>query len=80
MATPCDGASTGGGYTLRLPAGTSHLSGAQALALARTRHNDCSPGETDLVRARRQQKLFSAMEHRLLSIGRGEPGYMEDRR
>jgi LCP family protein required for cell wall assembly len=58
-----------GGYTLRLKAGTTHLDGAQALALARTRHNDCRPGETDLVRARRQQKLFAAMEHRLLSPG-----------
>ncbi len=58
-----------GGYTLRLPAGTHHINGAQALALARTRHNDCNPGETDLVRARRQQKIFSAMEHRLLSPG-----------
>jgi LCP family protein required for cell wall assembly len=58
-----------GGYTLRLRAGTTRIGGAQALALARTRHNDCSPGETDLVRARRQQKLFSAMEHRLFSPG-----------
>ncbi len=58
-----------GGYTLRLKAGTTHLNGKQALALARTRHNSCSPAETDLVRARRQQKLFSAMEHRLLSPG-----------
>jgi LCP family protein required for cell wall assembly len=58
-----------GGYTLRLKAGTTHLDGKQALALARTRHNACSPAETDLVRARRQQKLFSAMEHRLLSPG-----------
>ncbi|MGI8801141.1 MAG: LCP family protein [Solirubrobacteraceae bacterium] len=58
-----------GGYTLRLRPGTSHLDGAQALALARTRHNDCSPGESDLIRARRQQKLFSAMEHRVLTPG-----------
>ncbi|MEA2298992.1 MAG: hypothetical protein QOF77_1928 [Solirubrobacteraceae bacterium] len=58
-----------GGYTLRLRAGTTHVNGAQALALARTRHNDCNPGESDLVRARRQQKLFSAMEHRLVSPG-----------
>jgi LCP family protein required for cell wall assembly len=58
-----------GGYTLRLKAGTTHLNGKQALALARTRHNDCAPSETDLVRARRQQKLFSAMEHRMLSPG-----------
>ncbi|MEA2356482.1 MAG: hypothetical protein QOD61_2611, partial [Solirubrobacteraceae bacterium] len=56
-----------GGYTLRLRPGTTHLDGKQALALARTRHNDCNPGESDLIRARRQQKIFSAMEHRLLS-------------
>ena len=28
-----------GGYTLRLPAGKSHIDGKQALALARTRKN-----------------------------------------
>jgi LCP family protein required for cell wall assembly len=56
-----------GGYTLRLRPGTSHLNGKQALALARTRHNDCHPGESDLTRARRQQVLFAAMKSRLLS-------------
>ncbi len=64
-----NGGARNGGSTLRLRAGTSHLDGKQALILARTRHNDCSPGESDLVRARRQQKLFSAMEHRLVSPG-----------
>jgi LCP family protein required for cell wall assembly len=56
-----------GGYTLRLKAGTTHLDGAQALALARTRENECNPAETDLTRARRQQKLFTSIEHRLIS-------------
>jgi LCP family protein required for cell wall assembly len=56
-----------GGFTLRLKRGTSHLNGKQALALARTRHNDCNRREGDLSRARRQQKLFSAMKSRLLS-------------
>jgi LCP family protein required for cell wall assembly len=56
-----------GGYTLRLPAGTSHIDGRQALALSRTRHNDCNPRENDLTRARRQQKLVSAMKSRVLS-------------
>ena len=36
-----------------LPAGTHHLDGAQALALARTRKNTCRPGEDDLDRAKR---------------------------
>jgi LCP family protein required for cell wall assembly len=56
-----------GGYTLRLPAGKSHINGKQALALARTRKNACNKNEDDLTRARRQQKVISAMKRRLLS-------------
>jgi LCP family protein required for cell wall assembly len=56
-----------GGYTLRLKRGTTHLNGKQALALARTRKNDCNKRENDLTRARRQQKLVAAMKGRLLS-------------
>jgi LCP family protein required for cell wall assembly len=56
-----------GGYTLRLRAGKTHIDGKQALALARTRHNDCNRHEDDLTRARRQQKVISAMKRRLLS-------------
>jgi LCP family protein required for cell wall assembly len=56
-----------GGYTLRLKKGTTHIDGKQALALARTRHNDCNRNESDLTRARRQQKILSAMKSRLIS-------------
>jgi LCP family protein required for cell wall assembly len=56
-----------GGITLRLHHGTNHLNGKQALALARTRHNECNPRENDLTRARRQQKIFSAMKSKLTS-------------
>jgi LCP family protein required for cell wall assembly len=56
-----------GGYTLRLKRGTTHIDGQQALALARTRHNLCNANESDLTRARRQQKILSAMKSRLLS-------------
>jgi LCP family protein required for cell wall assembly len=56
-----------GGYTLRLKKGKTHIDGKQALALARTRHNDCAKNESDLTRARRQQKILSAMKSRLLS-------------
>jgi LCP family protein required for cell wall assembly len=56
-----------GGYTLRLKKGKTHINGKQALALARTRHNDCNKRESDLTRARRQQKILSAMKSRLLS-------------
>ena len=56
-----------GGFTLRLKSGKNHLNGRQALALARTRKNECNPRENDLTRARRQQKILGAMKARLLS-------------
>jgi LCP family protein required for cell wall assembly len=56
-----------GGQTLKLSAGTHHLSGEQALVLARTRHNQCNPAEDDLTRARRQQQILSGMKDALLS-------------
>jgi anionic cell wall polymer biosynthesis LytR-Cps2A-Psr (LCP) family protein len=58
-----------GGYTLRLPKGTTHINGKQALALVRTRKNECNPRENDLTRARRQQKVISAMKSRVFSFG-----------
>jgi LCP family protein required for cell wall assembly len=62
-----DGGFSQGGYTLRLKAGTHHLDGRQALALARTRENLCAPNQNDLQREEHQQALFNAMKSRLLS-------------
>ncbi|HEX8105417.1 MAG TPA: LCP family protein [Solirubrobacteraceae bacterium] len=62
-----NGGNRNGGYTLRLGAGEHHIDGKQALALARTRKNDCKPSENDLTRARRQQKILSAIKGRLVS-------------
>jgi LCP family protein required for cell wall assembly len=62
-----DGGASQGGVTLRLKAGTHHVNGEQALALARVRHNSCNPAESDLTRAKRQQQIFSDMKSRLLS-------------
>ncbi|HEV7751322.1 MAG TPA: LCP family protein [Baekduia sp.] len=62
-----NGGSKNGGYTLRLKKGKTHIDGKQALALARTRHNDCNKNESDLTRARRQQKILSSMKSRLIS-------------
>jgi LCP family protein required for cell wall assembly len=67
VVSKINGGFRNGGYTLRLPAGKSHIDGRQALALARTRKNSCAKNESDLTRARRQQKIFSAMRSRLLS-------------
>jgi anionic cell wall polymer biosynthesis LytR-Cps2A-Psr (LCP) family protein len=64
-----DGGFSQGGYTLRLKAGTHHLNGKQALALARTRENLCAPNETDIQREEHQQALFNDMKSRLLSFG-----------
>jgi LCP family protein required for cell wall assembly len=58
-----------GGFTLRLPRGSTHIDGRQALALARTRKNACNPLENDLNRARRQQKILAAMKHQVFSPG-----------
>ncbi|MCW3040204.1 MAG: LytR family transcriptional regulator, partial [Solirubrobacterales bacterium] len=58
-----------GGQTLRLKKGTTRLSGKQALALARTRKNECNPKENDFTRARRQQKLLTSMKSRVVSLG-----------
>jgi len=62
-----DGGSADGGFTLRLSAGTHHLDGEEALALARTRENLCAPNETDIQREEHQQALFTDMKSQLLS-------------
>ena len=63
-----DGGFSQGGYTLRLPAGTHHIDGRQALAIARTRENLCQPNANDIQREEHQQALFNAMKSRLLSL------------
>ncbi len=67
VCSDINGGTRNGGFTLDLPAGTNHLNGTQALALARTRKNSCNPAENDLTRARRQQQILSAMKGSLLS-------------
>jgi LCP family protein required for cell wall assembly len=63
-----DGGSADGGFTLRLKAGTHHINGKQALAIARTRENLCAPNETDIQREEHQQALFTDMKNQLLSV------------
>jgi len=64
-----NGGRRNGGVTLRLRRGENHLDGKQALALARTRKNDCNPAENDLTRAKRQQQILAAMKDRVVSPG-----------
>ena len=63
-----DGGFIRGGYTLKLPAGTHHIGGKEALAIARARENTCAPNETDINREEHQQELFNAMKSRLFSF------------
>jgi LCP family protein required for cell wall assembly len=57
-----------GGYTLRLKRGVNELDGDQALALARTRKNECNPEEDDRTRARRQQQIVAAIKAQVISL------------
>jgi LCP family protein required for cell wall assembly len=61
------GGTRNGGFTLRLTPGTNHLDGRQALTLARTRKNECHPGEDDITRVKRQQQILNAIKSRLTS-------------
>ena len=62
IVSKIDGGFANGGYTLRLPAGSHHIDGKQALAIARTRENLCQPNENDIQREEHQQALFNADE------------------
>jgi LCP family protein required for cell wall assembly len=62
-----NGGRRNGGSTLKLRRGTHHLSGKQALILARTRHNLCNPAFNDLDRERNQQKIVAAMKSKAFS-------------
>jgi LCP family protein required for cell wall assembly len=68
VVSKINGGFKNGGFTLRLRKGTTHINGKQALALARTRKNECNPRENDLTRARRQQKILSSMKSRVFSF------------
>jgi LCP family protein required for cell wall assembly len=68
VVSKLNGGFKNGGYTLRLKAGEQEIDGKQALALARTRHNECNPKESDLTRARRQQKILGSIKDKVSSF------------
>jgi len=68
VVSKLNGGFKNGGYTLRLPAGSHEINGKQALALARTRKNECSAKDNDFSRARRQQKILSAIKGKVTSF------------
>ncbi len=69
ICSDISGGAKNGGFSLYLRPGVHHLSGIQALTLARTRHNKCNPAESDLTRVRRQQQILNAIKSKLMSFG-----------
>jgi LCP family protein required for cell wall assembly len=68
VCSKISGGAANGGFTLNLSAGTHHLTGQQALILARTRENSCNPAENDLTREKRQQAILNAIKSQLFSF------------
>ncbi len=67
ICSQISGGAANGGWTLNLRPGTHHLTGIQALVLARTRENSCNAASTDLTREAYQQKILNAIKSKLLS-------------
>jgi LCP family protein required for cell wall assembly len=57
-----------GGYTLNLKPGSHHLTGTQALTLARTRENSCNAGYDDIQREKMQQEILNGIKGQLFSV------------
>jgi LCP family protein required for cell wall assembly len=67
ICSEISGGAANGGFSLFLRPGNHHLSGIQALTLARTRDNSCNPASNDLTREAYQQKILNAIKSRLIS-------------
>jgi LCP family protein required for cell wall assembly len=67
ICSKISGGAANGGWTLNLKPGTHHLSGTQALVLARTRENSCNPASSDLTREAYQQQILNDIKSKLVS-------------
>ena len=67
ICSEISGGAANGGFSLFLKPGAHHLSGIQALTLARTRENKCDAASNDLTREGYQQKILNSIKSRLLS-------------
>jgi len=68
MCAAISGGAADGGYNLDLSAGTHHLSGIQAITLARVRHMPCDPAYTDFNREEMQQQIMNGVKNQLFSL------------
>jgi LCP family protein required for cell wall assembly len=67
ICSEISGGAQNGGWTLDLKPGVHHLTGTQALVLARTRENTCNAASNDLTREAYQQKILNGIKSKLLS-------------
>jgi LCP family protein required for cell wall assembly len=68
ICSQISGGAADGGFTLNLKSGTHHLTGEQALILARTRENSCSASSNDLTREGYQQQILNGIKSQLFSF------------
>lgn len=67
ICSKISGGAANGGYSLFLSRGTHHLTGVQAVTLARTRDNLCNPAYTDINREKMQQGIMNGIKNQLFS-------------
>ncbi len=67
ICSKISGGAADGGYSLFLSRGTHHLTGIQAVTLARTRDNLCNPAYTDINREKMQQGIMNGIKNQLFS-------------
>jgi LCP family protein required for cell wall assembly len=68
ICSEISGGAADGGYTLDLSPGVHHLSGVEAVTLARTRENRCNPAYNDFAREKMQQKIMDGVKSQLFSL------------
>ncbi len=68
ICSEISGGAADGGYTLNLSPGSHHLTGVQAVTLARTRENSCNPAYNDINREEMQQEIMNGIKSQLFSL------------
>jgi LCP family protein required for cell wall assembly len=68
MCATISGGVQNGGFDLNLRPGEHHLSGIEAMTLARVRHMPCDPAYTDFNREKMQQQIMSGIKGQLFSL------------
>jgi LCP family protein required for cell wall assembly len=68
MCATISGGVANGGFQLDLAPGEHHLSGIEAMTLARVRHMPCDPAYTDFNREKMQQQIMSGIKGQLFSL------------